>query len=237
MIWTLQGTNGDRVGWDGGRGNMSSATGTAASMGIVHPTRTGTTQTSVLLETPYVGAGGVPLTTPFRTPQSRPKFTRVSKALPGSNPPGISFDDDAIRQDTLVERQSTIPVDSFAAEITKEEKCIIQFSENSKYTCSPSIAELRSRTQEELTSVDDFCISIPGEMELKYLAPVDLSGLKFPIDEVIVMDSEDKTIDFYPDVIYAVKPKPGSGLNVIVEVSMYNMHPDIPQKDLEVCSH
>lgn len=83
------------------------------------------------------------------------------------------------------------------------------------YWVKPDLAKLKTCGYEELSSFKDLVVGRVGYGEIRFLEPVDLTGLPklgALLGELVRFD--DKECSVYPDGDEADKPAPGTGLNV-----------------------
>ena len=83
------------------------------------------------------------------------------------------------------------------------------------YWVKPNLAKLKTYGYEELSSFKDLVVGRIGYGEIRFLEPVDLTGLPklgALLGELVRFD--DKECSVYPDGDEADKPAPGTGLNV-----------------------
>eukprot|EP00668_Euglena_longa_P043615 GGOE01058071.1.p1 GENE.GGOE01058071.1~~GGOE01058071.1.p1 ORF type:complete len:548 (+),score=166.66 GGOE01058071.1:1048-2691(+) len=88
-----------------------------------------------------------------------------------------------------------------------------------EYTIRPSLAELLSYSAEELQRVPNFEVVKEGVGRLRFLRPVDLTGVR--LDAVVrILPGE---VGLYLDGLEA--PPPGQGLNVDAECTLFGVFP------------
>ncbi|KAJ7506535.1 nucleoporin autopeptidase-domain-containing protein [Mycena galericulata] len=93
--------------------------------------------------------------------------------------------------------------------------------EEGEYWVRPDLATLRQAGYEKLSSFADLVVGRVGYGEIRFLEPVDLTGLPklgALLGEVVRFD--DKECSVYPDSDEVDKPPPGAGLNVRAQLSL-----------------
>ena len=219
-------------------GRCGDATVAASGKRAVPPSTPGV-GSSRLVCTPVMGAPAGP----FRAPQTRPRFHRLSGQSAGFSA--------AVSQERHTgEYSAASPHDQEVAEQAEADPATppapedtagagLTVSEGSGCVVTPSLRKLQAMSAEQLRRVEGFSIRIPGEAAVTFLEAVDLSEIRVPLDHVVSIDVVEKTVDFYPDLYFptpASKPVPGEGLNVKVEIRMANMPDDVTLEDVEVCT-
>ncbi|KAJ6560335.1 nucleoporin autopeptidase-domain-containing protein [Mycena capillaripes] len=93
--------------------------------------------------------------------------------------------------------------------------------EEGEYWVRPDLATLRQAGYEKLSSFKDLVVGRVGYGEIRFLEPVDLTGLpKLGALLGLVVRFDDKECSVYPDSDEVDKPPPGSGLNVRAQLSL-----------------
>ncbi|KAK9710390.1 hypothetical protein K7432_008451 [Basidiobolus ranarum] len=93
----------------------------------------------------------------------------------------------------------------------------------SEYWCSPSVGELKKLSKEGLKNIPEFEVGRIGYGKVRFLEPVDISGLDLSLilGEVVIFEKKSCTV--YPDE--TIKPPVGNGLNVPALISLEQCWP------------
>ncbi|KAJ6561461.1 nucleoporin autopeptidase-domain-containing protein [Mycena vulgaris] len=121
-----------------------------------------------------------------------------------------------------------VPANRFTAQNTQsafqpeaDEPSGSENPEEGEYWVRPDLATLRQAGYEKLSSFTDLVVGRVGYGEIRFLEPVDLTGLP-KLGALLggVVRFDDKECSVYPDSDEVDKPPPGSGLNVRAQLSL-----------------